>query len=60
MLVTQQVSRGLWWLLQVGDATIKLQLGRDARWTKALKLLLVCLKWCTAWAVEHPAALGRQ
>ena len=54
-------SRPAW--VQVGDATIKLTIGRDARWTKALKFLLVDLKWCLAWANEQSAAaasLGRQ
>lgn len=47
----------------MGDSTIKLTIGRDARWTKALKFLLVDLKWCLAWANEQSAAaasLGRQ
>ena len=39
--------------MQVGDASIKLTLGRDARWTRALKFLLVDLKWCLAWANDQ-------
>ena len=38
---------------KVGDLTVRLTLGRDSRWTKALKYLLVDLKWCLAWANEH-------
>ena len=42
---------------KVGDLSIKSSIGRDSRWTKALKYLLVDLKWCLAWANEHATPL---
>lgn len=46
---------------KIGGMGIRLAWTSDAKWTKALKLMLVNLKYCLKWVIAHegstPAAL---
>lgn len=43
---------------RIGDVSIKLQVNHDEAWTKALKYLLIDLKWMMAFATTSPEALS--
>jgi len=48
-------------LLQVGNYTVKLSmLNKDAKWTKALKLLLADLKVALQWMIQRDVAAAEQ
>ncbi len=40
-------------MLQVGGLTIKLTLNKETRWTKALKYMLVDLKWSLKYVISQ-------